>query len=281
MTEETVVVDTAGEHTLAGDAFLVDGTLRVAGAKWTATAICALVTQLAVSVAAACDRHTDALRLGRSGESGSTEADGFVIFRPALGVHATFAVNRARVDTLAADASFAILAFAAGLTGRFANTAVTECVGWTVRLGSTTDRCTNASDSLIGRIALVTFATDAGGFVICRKTVGIGSARESGANVLTFRLASFAATDGRWRTILILATLDRLLTPFFVRFSNGSGRAKTFIRASGVFASSSGSTRFLQAVINGCTTGQSVACVARLAFANRLVSLRETKCILA
>lgn len=39
MTEETVVVDATGEHTLAGDAFLVDGALRIAGAKWTATAL--------------------------------------------------------------------------------------------------------------------------------------------------------------------------------------------------------------------------------------------------
>lgn len=94
---------------------------------------------------------------------------------------------------------------------------------------------------------------------------------------MTFRLASFSTADGRLRTILILATLDRLLTSFAVRLADRSSRAKAFVRASGVLASGAGGAGRLGAVIDGRTAGHDVSGVSGLAFADGLVFLREAE----
>lgn len=178
-----------------------------------------------------------------------------MVLRSALGVHATLAVDRTRVGALAADAGFAVLTFVAGLAGWLADASVAESIGRAVRLGFAADRGADASNGSVGCVALVTLTTDACGFVIGRKTIGIGSAGESSTDVLAFRLASFTSTDGRLRTILILATLDRLLAALFVRFADSSSRAETLVRSSGVLATSAGRARFLQTVIDRSTTG--------------------------
>lgn len=119
-----------------------------------------------------------------------------MVLGAALRVHAAKSVDGARVDALAADAGLAILAFDVGLTGRLADSAVAEGVGRAVRLSSAAHRFASTSDGPIGWIAFVSLATDAGGLVIGRPAIGVRSAAVAAANVLTFRLASFAAADG-------------------------------------------------------------------------------------
>ena len=279
--EETVIVHSAGQHAIAGHALLVDGALGIDGAERDATAFGTAVAVLAVAVAAASDWDSDAFGFGRSGESSGTRADGLVIFRPALGVHTAETVDGARIDALAPDASLGILTLDAGLAGRLANSAVAERVGRTIGLGFTGDRFADAADRLFGGVAFESLATNASRFVVGRPAIGVGPARISSANILTFRLAPFSTANGRLRAILILATLHRLLASFSVRLANSSSRAETFVRASGVLASSAGGARCLRTVIDGRTAGHDVAGVARLAFADGLVFLREAERVLA
>ncbi len=205
-----------------------------------------------------------------------------MILCPALGVHAAKAVDGARIDALSADAGFGVLALDARLAGRLANAAVAERVGRAIGLGLTADRFTDASDRFnIASVALESLATNASGLVVGRQTIRVGPARESSTNVLTFRLASFSTADGRFRAILILATLDRLLASFAVRLADRSSRAKAFVRASGVLASGAGGAGRLGAVIDGRTAGHDVSGVSGLAFADGLVFLREAERVLA
>lgn len=280
MAEETIVVHSAGQHTLSGDAFLVDGALGVASADGNATSFVASVAATAFAIATASHWNADAFRFGRSGESGRARANGRVIYWPALGVHAASAVQQTRIDALSTDTGLAVLTFDVGLAGWFANSAVTERVGRAVRLSLTADRLTDAADISVGSVAFKSLAANASGFVIGWQTVGVGSARVSGTDVLTFRLALFSAANGRGRTIRVLSAFNRLLASFLVRFTDGSGWAKTLVRAAGVLATGSGRAGRLGTIVDGCATGLDVARVAWLAFADGLVFLREAERVL-
>lgn len=78
-----------------------------------------------------------------------------------------------------------------------------------------------------------------------------------------------------------MSAFHGLLASFAVGFSYCSSRAKTFIRASSIFASGSSRARCLRAVIYGRTSGQNVASVTRLTLADGLVFLREAERVLA
>ena len=181
---------------------------------------------------------------------------------------------------MSTDAGFTILTFDVRLTGWFANSAVTERIGWTVRLSFADDRSTDASHSFLGSVTFETLSTNASGFVVGWKTVGVGSARVSGTDILTLWLAFFSATNGRKWTICVLTTFHRLLASFAVWFTDCSGWTKTFVGATGVLTSSAGRARCLRAVIDWCTAGLNVTGVAWLAFADGLVFLRETERVL-
>ena len=64
MAEETVVIHSAGQHTLAGNAFLVDGALGIASTNWNATSFIASVAAAAFAITTTSHRNTNAFSFG-------------------------------------------------------------------------------------------------------------------------------------------------------------------------------------------------------------------------
>jgi len=197
--QEAVVVNATRQHTVASDAFLVEGALRVGFAAGYTTSFLAELRDSvrssveALVVASAGCRYADALVGSVTGETGRAGADALVSGGSADGIHSA-STSQARIDTATVYASLGIGAFHVRLAGRFAASTVAEGVWWAVRFGLTSDALANTSSTLFHE----SLTADAARFAIgCRLAVCIGSAILCSAHVLAFRLAAFSFTaDG-------------------------------------------------------------------------------------